>query len=397
MPGRQTGTLPAMSLTPIQTLTLAILLLLLGYAVRGRFAVLGRINLPVPVIGGLLGAVAVTAYGGRIAFDTSLQKPLMVGFFTSVGFGASLRLLRRGGGAVLALLLLSSLLAVVQGLVGGATAMAFGLRPLAGVIMSTVTLSGGPATGLAFAPQFEAAGIHGAAAIATATAMAGILLASLFAAPVATLLLRRQRAGVASEVEAAPLPVPVSDPLFSALLAGGCILLAMVLGAQVSGAIEARGIVLPTYVGAMLVASLLRNAEDWLGRAILPMAAIELAGQVALSLFLVMAMMTLDLRMLQGLALPLLAGLAIQFAVTMAFCVGPVWWLMGRTYEATVTTAGVAGYMLGTTANAMAAMQALVERHGRAPKSFLAVPLVGSFLLDFTNAIIITGFLNLWR
>jgi ESS family glutamate:Na+ symporter len=53
--------------------------------------------------------------------------------------------------------------------------------------------------------------------------------------------------------------------------------------------------------------------------------------------------------------------------------------------------------MLGTTANAMANMEALVQRYGPSPKAFLVVPMVGAFFIDFTNALIITAFLNFWR
>jgi hypothetical protein len=57
---------------------------------------------------------------------------------------------------------------------------------------------------------------------------------------------------------------------------------------------------------------------------------------------------------------------------------------------------GFIGFMLGTTANAMAVMRALVERYGPAPRAFLVAPIVGAFFIDFTNALIITLFLNLF-
>ncbi len=40
---------------------------------------------------------------------------------------------------------------------------------------------------------------------------------------------------------------------------------------------------------------------------------------------------------------------------------------------------------------------ALVERFGPAPRAFLVVPIVGSFLIDLVNAVNITAFLNLLR
>ena len=70
--------------------------------------------------------------------------------------------------------------------------------------------------------------------------------------------------------------------------------------------------------------------------------------------------------------------------------------LMGRDYDAAVMGGGFIGFMLGTTANAMAVMRALARRYGAAPRAFLVAPLVGAFFIDFNNALIITGFLNFW-
>ena len=70
---------------------------------------------------------------------------------------------------------------------------------------------------------------------------------------------------------------------------------------------------------------------------------------------------------------------------------------MGRDYDAAVMSSGFCGFMLGTTANAMANMGALTEKYGPAPRAYLVVPMVGAFFIDFTNAIVITAFLNFWR
>jgi ESS family glutamate:Na+ symporter len=120
-------------------------------------------------------------------------------------------------------------------------------------------------------------------------------------------------------------------------------------------------------------------------------------GSTALSLFLVMALMTLKLWDLVGLAAPLAIMLAAQVTAVALAAAGPMFWLMGRDYEAAVMSTGFIGFMLGTTANAMANMKALVERFGAAPKAFLVVPMVGAFFIDFTNALLITICLNIWR
>jgi ESS family glutamate:Na+ symporter len=147
----------------------------------------------------------------------------------------------------------------------------------------------------------------------------------------------------------------------------------------------------------MMVAAVIRNVDDRLELFGLPRGAIDEIGNVALSLFLVMALMTLRLWELAGLALPLAVILAGQLILIAVVCAGPIHRLMGRDYEGAVMSAGFCGFMLGTTANAMANMGVLAERYGPAPRAYLVVPMVGAFFIDFTNAVIITAFLNVWR
>jgi glutamate:Na+ symporter, ESS family len=154
---------------------------------------------------------------------------------------------------------------------------------------------------------------------------------------------------------------------------------------------------LPAYIGAMLVAAVLRNIDDFTGIVGMSQRLIDDIGNIALSLFLVMALMTLRLWEIAGLVIPLLIILAAQVAMIAAICIYVLPRVMGRDYDSAVMSGGFAGFMLGTSANAMANMGALVERYGPAPKAYLVVPLVGAFFIDFANALLITFFLNLWR
>jgi ESS family glutamate:Na+ symporter len=280
-----------------------------------------------------------------------------------------------------------------------------------------VTLTGGPATGLAFAPAFEQAGVPGAATVAVAAAMVGIVSGGLIGGPVGTILierhrLRRGRAERSPEAvpplataivehelhedSIPPAPVGEDKESYALLKALVIILIAMWIGSAVSARITAAGITLPAYIGAMLVAALIRNLDDATGVVRLSQSVIDDLGSVALSLFLVLALMTLRLWELAGLALPMVAILAVQVTVIAAVCFWPVFRLMGRDYDAAVMGGGLCGFMLGTTANAMANMEALVERYGPAPRAFLVVPMVGAFFIDFINAVIITVCLNIW-
>ena len=407
----------------IQTLAFAGAVLFIGYGIRKLIRPLARYNIPAPVIGGLL--VAVVLWIARdqgstlFTFDTALQSPLMVAFFTSVGFAASLSLLRVGGPQVLLLFLLATVFAITQNVVGIAIAIPFGLDPLFGVLAGSVTLTGGPATGLAFAPEFEAAGVTGAATIAVATAMGGIVIGGLVGGPLGTRLIERHRLRapnvrvrpsehsatdvieerVPQAVEPRPTEVPVGEDEGSYVLlkAVVALLVAMWIGGYVSKWMSGLGITLPAYIGAMLVAAIIRNVDDVTGFVKLPERAIDDVGNVALSLFLVMALMTLKLWELAGLALPILVILVAQVTIVAVFSLWPLFGMMGRDYQAAVISGGFVGFMLGTTANAMANMRSLVERYGPAPRAFLVVPMVGAFFIDFTNAIIITVFLNVFR
>ena len=393
-----------LQLDAVQTLALAGLALFLGYGLCRVVPLLARYNLPPPVVGGLVFALAAWAAHGRgttlFSLDTALQGPLMVAFFTTIGINASLWLLKISGRQVLVFLLLASGFAIVQNLLGIAVAMGFGLHPLFGVLAGSTTLTGGPATGLAFAPLFEQAGVAGAESIAVASAMAGIVCGGLIGGPVATVLMRRyQLRSTHPEDHRAPpeeRSVDVateSQREHAALKSIVVLLVAMWLGASVSSWISATGVTLPAYVGAMLVGAAVRNIDDRTGWIRLSVPTTDLVGNVCLALFLSVALMNLKLWELAGLALPLLVNLGLQALLVSVFCL-LVLRAMGRDYDAAVMSGGMCGFMLGTTANAMAVMRTLVERYGVAPRAFLVAPLVGAFFIDFSNALIITGFMN---
>lgn len=398
-----------MQLDLIETVAFAGVVLYAGEGVRRLIPPLARYNIPAPVIGGLLVAAALTAARSAgytpLTFDTTLQRPLMIAFFASMGFAASLSLLRVGGPQVALFLAASSVLTVLQNVVGVLLSYPLGVHPLFGVLAGSVTLAGGPATGLAFAPLFEQAGVSGASTLAIAAAMLGIISGGLVGGPVATFIIGKY----ALKSSAASSPVPSSgEPLASAAAGDGgdwqsflrnvvLLLVTLWVGGWVSRGFTALGMTLPGYIGAMLVAALLRNLDDQTKWLRLSGRIIEELGGVALSLFIVMALMTLELWKLTSVALPLMILVAVQVAIIVGISLWPMFRLMGKDYDSAVMAAGLCGFMLGTTANAMANMEALTRKYGPAPRAFLVVPMVGAFFIDFTNAVAITVFLNLFH
>ncbi|MCX6567254.1 MAG: sodium/glutamate symporter [Candidatus Aminicenantes bacterium] len=409
-----------LNLDLIQTVAFAGIVLFIGYALCRWIRPLSRYNIPAPVVGGLLVAFAALIahrYGTTLfSFDTTLRDPLMIAFFTTIGFGASFSLLKVGGPQVVLFFVIAAVAAVFQNILGAGIAVLFGLHPLFGVLSGSVTLTGGPATGLAFAPLFEQAGVNGAATIAIAAAMFGIISGGLMGGPVATRLIERNRLRKA-HAHKGETPVVIAEEVVEDKLSeakttapGGedqeafvllkslvVLLVAMWIGSWVSKGFAALGITLPAYIGAMFVAAIIRNVDDlthWIG---LSQRTLDDLGHVALSLFLVIALMTLRLWELAGLMLPLFIVLVGQVILITIFCLGPVFKYMGKDYEASVMSGGFFGFMMGTTANAMANMKVLVDKYGRAPRAFLVVPMVGAFFIDFANALIITVFINIMK
>jgi glutamate:Na+ symporter, ESS family len=405
-----------MRLDLVQTVAFAGLILFVGYGLKRLIPALARYNIPAPVAGGLpvaaLFAIGYFIDWRPLAFDTTLQTPLQNTFFASVGFGASVLLLKRGGPLVLIMMIVASLVAALQNVLGATVAYLLGEHPLMGVLAGSVTLTGGPATGLAFAPLFEEAGVPGASTLAVSAAMVGIVAGGLMGGPIGTYLLDRHPRRVAAKPRDGTLmnlaeeqfPEPVSvvpageDVEAYALLKHLVVIVTAVgAGVWVSAGLQALGWTLPAYIGAMIVAAVIRNLDDLTGLVGMSQRTIDDLGTVALALFLVMALMTLRLWELAGVVIPLLVILFCQVVFIAAICLLAIPRLMGKDYDAVVISSGFCGFMLGTTANAVANMGALVERYGPAPKAYLVVPLVGAFGIDFVNGLLITAFLNIWR
>ncbi|RIK70486.1 sodium/glutamate symporter [candidate division KSB1 bacterium] len=346
-----------LELDMIQTVAFAGLVLFLGYGLRRLLPRLAHYNIPAPVVGGLVIALVILAARQfettLFKFDTALQSPLMIAFFTSIGFGASYSLLKVGGPQAL---------------------LFFGIVSVVGTL-------------------------------AVASAMAGIVSAGLVGGPITTFIIKRYNLRSSTPASSALPEQKTSssdktdedkNSAFVLLKNIVIILAAMWLGGGISKWLTALNITLPAYIGAMVVAAVIRNVDDRTKVFGLKPTVIDDLGHVALSLFLVLALMTLKLWELAGLALPLLVILSVQIILVVLLCLWPVFQLMGRDYESAVMVSGFCGFMLGITANAMANMNTLVERYGPAPRAFLIVPMIAAFFIDFPNAALITACLNWW-
>jgi ESS family glutamate:Na+ symporter len=391
--------IPTWKISAVQVLGLAALGVVIGSWIKHRVPLLDRLNIPVPILGGMVYAVATLVLRGRVAnidADTSLRDLLMIAFMTTIGLSARVRLLREGGAKLLWFFAISSVGALLQNVLGIALARVLGVDMRLGILTGSVALAGGPATALAFGGTFERMGVAGATTVAFASATFGITVAGLIGGYIGGSLIRRRRlksGGAVNAVGARRAEVRGGSLLTTVLVMA----VSMGAGSLVSAAFERAHVILPIYIGSMIVAAVIRNLDDQYQFARVSQAEVDGVGRVALFLFIVMALITLKLWELAHLAVPMLVLLAVQVVFCWAMCVTLCFWTMGRNYEAAVSSAGFCGFMLGITANAVACMEELVEKYGPAPQAFLVVPIVGAFLIDFSNSLIITAMANWLR
>jgi ESS family glutamate:Na+ symporter len=424
-----TLTLPAFAV-----LALAAPLVLGGEQVVERVGWLRRLSVPASVIGGLFAALALLAINGSgLAAVTLVSRtaaagwswlvtieplwadrpmvgstlPLMVAFFTCVGLNASWEVLKPGAWLVLRLLGLATILAVVQNVVGLLVAKALGVSPLLGLVCAALTLTGGPGSAVSFSPEIERLGLTGAVNFALAAATFGIVAGGLVGGPVGSWLIRRHglnTPGRSEQPAAAGVSTPavrpragllhdvrqlVGHPL-AALAVLGVLIACMKAGAWLTFYLQKAGLFFALQIGAMIVGVIVRNLHDLAGGTWIRTATVQAWSNALLALFITAAMMTINLRDLAAAGGPMLILLLTQIAVAVLFVVFVTYRFMGRDYDAAVIGAGHIGFGLGITANAVANMQTLTLRHGPSPRAFLAVPIVGAFLIDFTNGLLVT-------
>ncbi|MBK5417964.1 sodium/glutamate symporter [Pseudomonas sp. TH31] len=387
------------------TLVAASLVLLLGRGLVARVGFLRTYNIPEPVAGGLVVALLLLAlriFDIEVRFDTSLQTPLMLAFFATIGLSADFASLRKGGRVVGIFLLAVTGLLVVQNAMGIGLAKALGLDPLMGLLTGSITLSGGHGTGAAWGTMFsEKFGLASASELAMASATFGLVLGGLIGGPVARLLIKRvQTPGLVQEVPV--LPKGFEQPNkersitpFSLIETIALIAVSLQAGTLLNGLLQGTALELPTFVCVLFVAVILRNGLSALGLYKVFEREVSVLGNVSLSLFLAIALMSLKLWDLAALALPFFIILAAQTLVMALFAIFITFRVMGSNYDAAVLAAGHCGFGLGATPTAIANMQAVTQRYGPSQMAFLVVPMVGAFFIDIINVIVIKLYLAL--
>jgi ESS family glutamate:Na+ symporter len=389
---------------PFLAATAGIVVLFVGKALNRRLALLREYNIPEPVTGGLLFAVAFwlvfLASGYRVTFELTARDVLLVYFFTTIGINARVSDLKAGGRPLVILLAAVAAFMLLQNALGVAVATLLGKPPGIGVLAGSVSLLGGHGTAIAWAPVFAEKGIPNTLEIGVLCATAGLVLASVAGGPLARFLVQRHRlegpAGEAPEVGVHYGDAQPGIDYFSFLHAILAIHVCGVIGILAHQGLENMGLKLPLFVPCLLAGIVLTNLLPriapriaWPSRT----PALALIAEVALGVFLAMSLMSMQLWALADLAGPLFTLLGLQLVLALAFALLVLFRLLGRNYDAAVISAGFIGFGLGATPTAMANMTAVTQRHGASHVAFLVVPLVGAFFIDLLNTFVIRLFL----
>ena len=419
----------SIELNMIQTAGIGALALMVGMILTRKVNFLQRFCIPSPVSGGIIFSLLTLALYGfcnvEVSFDGTLRDIFMLAFFTSVGFQSDMKVLKQGGKTLGIMLLLLVLIITLQNLMPWGITRLMHVNPLIGIAAGSVSMTGGHGTAGGFASVLEQMGLHGAGTIGMAAATFGLIAGSMVGGPLAEMIIRKKltheqmqsqddeidpaMAGIESD-EASPegraKRISSNEQEFQQYAkASYWILLAMGGGTLLSWLLAKTGVTFPAYFGALILAAIIRNTigfvrykEDgeWVrADKLLDMDRITSVGNICLSMFLGMAMISLRLWELQNLALPLVVILASQVVMMILFVRFVAFPMLGRNYDAAVLCAGICGFGLGATPNAMANMSAVCYKYRYTVKPFLIVPIIGAIFTDIINTAIITLFLNL--
>ncbi len=399
-----------------QTAGVGVAALLLGMLFTRKIPFLKRFCIPAPVSGGIvISLLTLALYSfGRVEmdFDGTIKDICMTLFFTSVGFQSNMKALKSGGKPLVVMVLLVAVLIISQNLIAVGAAGAMGLDPLLGMAAGSIPMSGGHGTAGGFSPVLEGLGLSGASSITMACATFGLVAGSMIGGPLAEALIRRRHLAEESGTrdimegiegsEASPeskveRPQSGERSFRDYSKAVYMLVIAMALGMCLSKLLALTGITFPTYFGALIAACVIRNTVEGFtdGEKILSLDKIVSLGDICLSLFLGIAMASLKLWELAGLALPLCVILLAQVAFMALFASVVAFRALGKDYDAAVLVSGLCGFGLGATPNAMANMSAVCFKYRYAVNPFIIVPIIGAMFVDIINTFAVTFFLNI--
>lgn len=416
------------------TLIVAAFVLIVGRYLVQNIKFLNDFNIPEPVAGGLVAALLLTiahaAFGFVISIYGNLQTAMMLMFFSSIGLGADFGKLKAGGKPLMVLTIVVGVFILVQNITGITMATLFGMHPLTGLVTGSITLTGGHGTAAGWGPRLEEMGVTGATTLGIACATFGLVIGGLLGGPVARRLIARHNLISSRHTSFGATPdkqaldaigaepalneegyidatqyqfenpqrlrlITAQSALETLSLFAVCLAVSSYIATFISTNFPNAPITIPTFVWALATGVVVRNLITPLFKFDVFDRCVDVIGNVALSLFLAMALLSLKLWELVDLAVPLLAILAVQTVLMAVFAYVVTFRAMGKDYDAAVVAAGHCGFGMGATPTAVANMQAITVKYGASHKAFLIIPLVGAFFVDIINATVLSIFTSL--
>ncbi len=390
-----------MELDPRQTIVIGILVLFLGKYLNKKFEYLRQFNIPEPVTGGLVASLffglIYLIFNFEISFSNHYRDILLVVFFTSIGLSTDFKSIVKGGKILLILTVLAISYIFIQNYVGIFIAKMLGFSPFAGILTGSAALQGGHGNIVSWAPILEKEyKVSGAMEIGMITATFGLIMGGILGGPVAKMLVRKYNLKPEEESEHITIGTKHGHNLTidyqSALMVLLMVSLAIGLGLQMSNLIIYLGYTLPLFVTCMFGGVILVNIIPY----IVPKLncpsnspTLAIVSDLSLGLFLAMAMMSLKFWEIGNEALFIIVSVVIQVIMVLLFTVFVVFRMLGKNYAAAVISAGYLGSALGATPTAMANMAAVTKKYGPSPIAFAVIPIVGAFIIQVSNAIVI--------
>lgn len=400
-----------LELDAITTLAIASLLYLLGIYIVNHISILRRLCIPAPVIGGLIFSILVAILQSTniitIKLDSEfIQNFFMLAFFTTIGLGASLKLLRLGGKVLILYFIFCGFLAVFQNLISISLAKVLNIPPLLGLTAGSMSMEGGHGNAAAYGQTIRDMGFDSALTAALAAATLGLVAGCFVGGPVVKFLITKYnlKPEHAEETTTDYGNVKSNEYLHNRMnpttiffLQFTIVTICMAIGSYLGNTFsDLTGINIPIYVGAMFVAVIIRNISEYNNLNLIDMKFVDKISDISLSLFLSIALMSIQLTEIYQLALPLIIIVLIQVVFIVLFSIFIVFRGLGKNYDAAVMIGGFIGHGLGATPNAMANLDVITKKFGASPKSYLVVPIMGAFLIDLLGVPIVTTFINLF-
>lgn len=328
-------------------------------------------------------------------------------FFTIVGLGVSISIVKKGGKQLIIYWVLCGVLSFCQNLLTIVLSKITNIHPLLGLMCGTISMEGGHGYAAAFGATIENLGINNASSVGIASATFGLMFAGLLGGPVAKFLIEKYNLKSYKSIPksfkstyAKSLSITSDSSLkidaFLFLEQVLVVLLCISFGDFIANMVyKSTNIIIPTITGCMLVSVTFRNLNDKIKFLELDFNLLHLLSEISLGIFLTMALMSIDLFKLSNLFGPIVIIVISQAIFIVLFAVFVVFKALGKNLDAAVMVGGLIGHGLGATPIALANMNSVSEIYGYSEKAFLIVPLVAAFLLDVFTMPCIIFFINI--